>query len=105
MLACENESVNCIIIRTLRILRKRKFATIIMYEEALSKNSAKILAGGSGKEKTKELIENEKRLVELLDAAEKEYLNQDVNQNLIEKLYDHVDSKELGISPEDIAWA
>lgn len=105
ILNCEEERVNDMIIRTLRLTRKRAFINLLTYMQAFDSVDRKILDGGTAKEKMGELIKTRENLSELIEKAEREYLNYDTNQNLIEKLYDHVDAKELGIAPEDIAAA
>jgi hypothetical protein len=104
-ISCDDEEVNRMILRMCMINNDHVFADLCMFEETLYKNDIKLLEGGNSKEKTKELIENKTRLRSLIRATKTEFLNQDANKNLIEMLYDHVDSSALGISAEDIATA
>lgn len=105
VISCDDADVNDMIIKMGMLTLDFVYSDLMMYEDANFKNDQKILAGGTAKEKTKELLDNRQKLRESIKDCKKEFLNQDTNTNLIETLYNYVNADFIGISPEDIAKA
>ncbi len=104
MLLCQNSGINRLIVRFIRRSENKKFLQLCVFEEARAKQMQKLIDGveGKGTETTKYVIDNVKTLSEDIDRLERELLNDDPNEELIDMIYDEVDNNNLGISPEDI---
>lgn len=107
MLNCENEKVNQLIIRFVRRSSNKKFTQLCVFEEARAKQMQKLLDGVGDKDKelTKVVMENVKTLTKDIEDLETDLLNEDTTVDLLELMYNEVDSSNLGISPEEIAHA
>lgn len=98
------EIANNMIIRFLRILKSSEWASYITYQDVLFELLGKLKSGG-GLEVSdyKNTIANTKELREEIKSLEESFLESDTNQNLVEALYDTIETDDLDMSAEDIA--
>lgn len=99
---CEYALANEIFIRIGRISNNAVFNNIRIYQEARSKEMLKMLDGADSKE-LKTVHENINRLTEDINRYEKDFLKEDVNDNLLERMYSQIEGVTLGITPEENA--
>ena len=104
MLLCKIPVINRMIVRFIRRSENSSFLQLCVFEEARSKQMQMLVDGIEGNQSnTKIIIDNVKTLSADIDKLKSELLNDDDNVDMREMMYNEIEWKNLGISPEDIA--
>lgn len=100
----ENDSVNRMISRFLRILKNSNWETLVSYQETLRVQLEMLRKGKDLDEKAAEtLIKTTTSLRREIEILEKDFLVNDDNYNLRSVLYDIVETEDLDLTPERVA--
>lgn len=92
--------VNSAIIRYLRNLKSTKYSRLMMYTDALYGELEKLKNNDGDTMKTTLAIDELERRIEALKL---DFLSGDISDGLVFDLYSHLESDELGITPEEVA--
>lgn len=107
MLYCKYDTVNDMAVRVASLTRSTVFSRLMSYNDAIITQQKELNSSKRDKkdDKTKDIIANIERLASLIKDLESELLSGDLNKDLLERLYSHIEGISLGIRPEEIALA
>lgn len=94
---------NGMVIAYCRMQKNAKFSMLVVYQDTYYSQLSLMKDGGTDKEPIKIIIANLEALQSKIETLTSEFLNQDNNQGVKDRLFEDVENSCLGIRPEDIA--